>query len=68
MSFLARIYLFNQYLLLARSAPGMELSPGDMEVNLMLPVVYSQILHLVRKSQTINQACSQCKNRQQSTL
>lgn len=64
--FLARFYLFNQYLLPAGSARGVELSPGDMEVNLMLQGVHSQILHAVRKSQTINSVCSQCESREQS--
>ena len=64
--FSACIYLFNQYLLPAGSARGMELSPGDMEVNLMLQGIHSKILHVERKSQTINWACSQCDSRERA--
>lgn len=46
----------------------MELSPGDKEVNLMLQGIHSQILHVVRKSQTINSACGQCEGREQSAM
>lgn len=46
----------------------MELSPGDKEVNLMLQGIHSQILHVVRKSQTINSACGQCDSREQRAM